>query len=412
MKEKISVIVPVYNAEAYLEECLSSILEQTYENLQIILVDDGSTDNSGSICDKYENKDERVFCIHKTNGGNTSARKAGIANASGNYLLFVDSDDWIDKDTCEFCMTQVEEYQADVVGFAYKEENSYGKTVYNGIPTGIYVSEADKKYLYSNFFFCKERNSGGITRSLCVFLISRDIMTSIYDLMEDTAQYGEDAAYAASAILSAKVVCLTNRVLYHYRMRKGSIIHKTNLDYYSQINATYKYLYSFFMKHPFKDALIEQLNRYMDELVIAGLNRCFNNSRSHRVPAYVCNLDSIEKESKVIIYGAGDVGASYYKYLVTDGKYHVANWVDKEWKKYQSIGLPVNSPEVLLENKFDYVIIAVLYENVVQKIQDELIERYNIKMEKIYWEKPIHILDYYDDERIANIQSAREKDAL
>ena len=97
----ISVIVPVYNVEAYLEKCVNSILHQTYENIEVILIDDGSTDNSGAICDALAADDSRIKVLHKSNGGVSSARNLGISVASGAYICFVDSDDWLDIDYFE-----------------------------------------------------------------------------------------------------------------------------------------------------------------------------------------------------------------------------------------------------------------------------------------------------------------------
>ena len=106
-RAKISVIVPVYNVESYLARCVDSILAQTYQNLEIILVNDGSRDASGSICDAYAQKDSRITVIHKENGGLSSARNAGIDAASGEYLTFVDSDDWIEPQTYEWMGVQI-----------------------------------------------------------------------------------------------------------------------------------------------------------------------------------------------------------------------------------------------------------------------------------------------------------------
>lgn len=94
----ISIIVPVYNVEQYLSKCIDSIINQTYKNLEIILIDDGSTDKSGEICDKYKNEDKRIIVIHQLNGGVSAARNTGIGVAKGKYILFIDSDDWIEKD--------------------------------------------------------------------------------------------------------------------------------------------------------------------------------------------------------------------------------------------------------------------------------------------------------------------------
>lgn len=95
--DKISIITPVYNTQKYLKRCIESVLSQTYSNIELLLIDDGSTDESGKICDEYANKDSRVKVFHITNGGPSRARNIGLENATGNYILFVDSDDWVDN---------------------------------------------------------------------------------------------------------------------------------------------------------------------------------------------------------------------------------------------------------------------------------------------------------------------------
>ena len=113
--ELISVIIPVYNVELYLESCIQSICKQSYKNLEIILSDDGSTDHSGKICDKYASLDPRIKVIHKENGGLSDARNAGIEVASGQYFMFVDSDDTISKNTIEKMYFLAIEYQCEIV---------------------------------------------------------------------------------------------------------------------------------------------------------------------------------------------------------------------------------------------------------------------------------------------------------
>ena len=113
-KDLISIIIPVYKVEKYLEKCIESVLKQTYTNLQVILVDDGSPDNCGKICDEYAKKDSRIEVIHKVNGGLSDARNVGIAKAKGKYIGFVDSDDYIKEDMYEILINLIKEYDADV----------------------------------------------------------------------------------------------------------------------------------------------------------------------------------------------------------------------------------------------------------------------------------------------------------
>ena len=114
----VSVIIPVYKVEKYLEKCVKSVLSQTYQNLEVILVDDGSPDECPRLCDEYELKDHRVRTIHKPNGGLSDARNIGMKSSTGEYLLFVDSDDWIENNLVEMAIHAMSEYRVDIVSFS------------------------------------------------------------------------------------------------------------------------------------------------------------------------------------------------------------------------------------------------------------------------------------------------------
>ena len=137
MNPLVSIIVPVFNVEKYLEECLDSILNQTYENIEVILVDDGSTDSSGKICDEYLKKDSKIKVFHKTNGGLSDARNYGVENSNGEYIIFVDSDDYLSKYTLEFSIKEIKDAAADILVFAIKREKEekeileYKKNIFN-----------------------------------------------------------------------------------------------------------------------------------------------------------------------------------------------------------------------------------------------------------------------------------------
>lgn len=136
----ISVIVPIYNVEKYLVRCLQSIIKQTYQNLEIILVDDGSTDTSGKLCDKFAEKDSRIIVIHKKNGGLSDARNVGIDKSSGSYLVFVDSDDWIDPDMISILYNVAQKNNSDIIECSYRniykdhilEETNCNAEIING----------------------------------------------------------------------------------------------------------------------------------------------------------------------------------------------------------------------------------------------------------------------------------------
>jgi len=157
-KDKISIIVPIYKVEQYLERCITSITAQTYKDVEIILVDDGSPDNCGKICDTYAKADKRIKVIHKSNGGLSDARNVGIDNSTGEYIIFIDSDDWIDIDMVQVLYNVIKKYDADIAECSYrnhypefiKEETSCNGEVIIADPIFALECMLDWKYYKTN----------------------------------------------------------------------------------------------------------------------------------------------------------------------------------------------------------------------------------------------------------------------
>lgn len=147
MSEIISIIIPVYNVENYLARCVESVLKQTYQNLEIILVDDGSTDLSGTICDEYEKKDSRIVVIHKPNGGLSSARNAGLDRARGAYVGFIDSDDYVSENMYELLHEQIASDESDIANIMYVRAFESGKLISSCVPHQTNESFSAEKYL-------------------------------------------------------------------------------------------------------------------------------------------------------------------------------------------------------------------------------------------------------------------------
>ena len=191
---EISVIVPVYKAEQYLERCVKSILEQTYQNFELILVDDGSPDNSPSLCDKWAEKDSRVQVLHKENGGASSARNAGLKKASGNWIAFADSDDWLDRTALKTLYDLANQYNVPMAigGMRVVQEYTDAQTVAK--QKTVVLSRAD---LMSRFF---RLNGEPDTHSVCATLIRRDILEA-YHFIEGKMNEDVEACYYKYATL-------------------------------------------------------------------------------------------------------------------------------------------------------------------------------------------------------------------
>ncbi|MBQ8040126.1 MAG: glycosyltransferase family 2 protein, partial [Lachnospiraceae bacterium] len=167
----ISIIIPVYNIEEYLPRCIESVLGQTYANIEVILVDDGSKDKSGEICDSYQKRDSRVRVIHKENGGSSSARNAGIADAKGEFIGFVDSDDYVETTMYETMMQAIESTGCAIVQVARDEIDANGKQMPN-------VCEMPKEQTeYSAEEFLKELLLHKGDCSFCTKILKRDLFS-------------------------------------------------------------------------------------------------------------------------------------------------------------------------------------------------------------------------------------------
>ena len=221
----VSIIVPVYKVEEYLDTCVQSILAQTYTDLELILVDDGSPDRCGAMCDAWAEKDHRVRVLHKENGGVCSARNAGLDAARGDYIAFVDSDDWLDPEMYAVMMAQVREHGCDVVMCDCIKEHPGKPELYTPpIRPGFY----DRNALETEYFphlLMMENVEYPATISNWLLLFRRKLAEDIRYLTG--VRYSEDLLFGAQLMYRAKSFCyLKGQAFYHYRMNPTSATHK------------------------------------------------------------------------------------------------------------------------------------------------------------------------------------------
>lgn len=230
---KLSVIVPVYNTEKYLRECIDSILDQTFTDFELILVDDGSTDSSGAICDEYADKDPRIQVIHQVNGGITVARKSGVRVARGEYVTFVDSDDWIDKDMYRIMLAGE---SADVVICNMIRFTSDGMFE---IKCCVNPDEYDKQKLKDSFYptmlFDFDYCQPAVHPSLCNKLIRCEIIRNVINNVADGITYGEDALCSYACMLDAEKIHVMDQGLYYYRENLQSVCNVYNKEMFSKL---------------------------------------------------------------------------------------------------------------------------------------------------------------------------------
>lgn len=210
--ELVSVIVPIYNVESYLERCVESILQQTYKHIEIILVDDGSPDRCGSMCEDYAQKDNRIKVLHKKNGGLSDARNAGLEMAKGKYVLFVDSDDLIKKELVESCVQTAEKNSSDIVIFDFNrvEENEEIVTTMEIEKSGTYTLESEPRILFGS-------------PSAVNKLFRRDLFIKT-GIRFPVGKYYEDLGTIPKLLLLADKIDYIKKSYYDYMIRSGSIM--------------------------------------------------------------------------------------------------------------------------------------------------------------------------------------------
>lgn len=225
---KISMIIPVYNAEQYLKKCVDSVRAQTYGNLEIMLVDDGSTDSSGELCDTYAEKDERIRVVHKENGGLVSAWKAGVKECSGEYVSFLDSDDWIDPEMLSEMSAYLTGNDREMVISDYIIERDGGSQEY--VWQKLAPGEYGRKEIEEKIFPCllgqEERY---ITISRCMKLISKRLISENGNYTDPAIIVGEDTTIMLPVLLDCqRIVAMDHKAYYHYLYVKESMVHKYN----------------------------------------------------------------------------------------------------------------------------------------------------------------------------------------
>ena len=365
----ISVIVPIYMIDRYLGICIESILHQTYRNLEIILVDDGSRDRCPEICDLYARKDERIKVIHKPNGGLVSARKAGLRHSNGTYIGYVDGDDWIGPGFIEGLYTAAHTSEADIVcaGFT-RDLFSKSASFTDVLPAGIY--EGQKLYtLWSRMISEGSYYRPGITTYVWNKLFKREVLLVPQSMVDDRISIGEDAAVTYPALLNCRRVALTDNVAYHYRQREDSML-KQRASYVDEAQKL-RYLYDYMLRWSRKTApdlrIKEQLVDYILSITIIRSGGKLPHDNYSAFDKSFCS-------KKVAVYSAGTFGQQLVKRLCETGFCEVTAWLDDDCWEYRRCCLDVDPVESVTSCTYDYILIAALDSGTVERIKKRLMD--------------------------------------
>ena len=371
----ISVVIPVYNTEKYLEQCIESVINQTYLNLEIILIDDGSTDNSGQICEEYAKMDSRIRVIHQENGGMIQAVNRGISLAKGRYLAFVDSDDWIELDMYEYMINEIGDNDLISVGmFLEYYDSNASNTHFPHIPEKRYAGKDDMEYIWRNMVQYHNTNELGIMVSRCVHLFRKDIVGQIYQERPINVVFGEDRIFMFMYLLNCESIKIVNRALYHYRLHNDSCTHTRDKFFLNNINEYYVFLEKYFSNYSIKDELICQLEYEVVNLINSAIDYRLGFKFYKNIRFEMPFVPELFENKKVVLYGAGKVGRDYHHQLIQNQKIKKIKWVDQRYEHYREKGMSVDCVEGIQDEEYDYIIIAVKREKMARDIENKLLE--------------------------------------
>lgn len=370
MKTKLSVVVPIYNVEKFLSQCIESIQHQTLSDIEMILVDDGSTDKSGVICDKYSVLDKRIKVFHTTNRGPLLSRKLGVEKAESGYITFVDADDFVAKVSFELALkdmqNEIDVIAYDKIRYFEKDYMSIRRNIYDA---GIYSAEQIKDYIYPTMIWNDEQKNFGLDPSLCNKVFKADLIKTQYGFIKDeNFHYGEDMAIIYPLMQRVKSLSINHEAYYYHRQKEDGNIasHLTDDLFFDKLYFLYK-----FLRANLEDDIIirNQLDLFYIYSISYQAEKC--GKIQHLYEDNIFPFDKVSKGERIILYGAGNIGKKYKEQLSSIDYCKIVLWVDKNFYKYDSN--KVLSPDKIQTVEFDKIVIAVRHDMVKKEIKKNLL---------------------------------------
>jgi len=240
----VSVVLPIYNVEKYLEKCIESVVNQTYTNLEIILVDDGSPDNCPEICDRWAEKDDRIKVVHKENAGLGMARNSGLEKATGDYICFFDSDDFVDLKTIEKAYNSIEENSADIVCFGFSSVDGKGNLICEHIPTppkNVFEGDEIQREFLPNLIYSFPADNWNLHMSSCMAIFSMELIKKInWKFVSEREVLSEDIYSLIELYKRVNKVVVLNETFYFYRENASSLSRTYRKDRFEKVKRCYE----------------------------------------------------------------------------------------------------------------------------------------------------------------------------
>ena len=382
MKTKLTVVVPLYNTREYIKECIQSIQNQSYTDIKIIIVDDGSTDGGELIAEEMASRDDRISVIHQENGGLSKARFAGIEACKTEYITFVDADDFVTKNSFVFAKEYMD-LGIEMIAFEIARYFNDSNIKIEGhiVETGYYDRKKIEEQLFPRLVWNFSSNTPGFECSQAVKIVKTELLKKVYDDREADVFYGEDIAITYPLIYSLKSLQIVKECYYMHRQRKVSECPPClkSDKCFDECYQLYKHLVSKLCNGSYEESFRKQVDYLYIHLVELKKNAYGDTHSNNR---FLFPFDKVPYNKKVLLYGAGDKGREYYNQLKKLNYCKELVWVDKNADNIENE--KVVDPSIVVDTKFDYSVIAIENREVCEQVKQYLI-LHNVKEEAIVY---------------------------
>lgn len=363
--------------QEYLNQCLESVCVQANSEIEIIIIDDGSTDMSPKICDKYAKIYPNTYVIHQENLGLVASRKVGVSLSNGQYITFVDSDDWVDNEWYAKASEYLHKYPVDILAYGcLKEYGEYSLKWENKVPSGMYAGSVLQDVKHKAIVAEESFSMWEILPHLWNKIIKADLLKKCLLHVNSEITFGEDAACVYPCLWLCHTFGIVSDLPYHYRIRNDSMS-----NVYSSINSKKLRLITDGMREAaYHDLKINQ-QIYLYNCFLHLLKDYASLQKEGMV---LYPFSKVRNDDRIVVYGYGGFGNSIINYIKDTNCVQLCGVIDQQAGKYSTANIEVLYPNKIKNMKYDYIIIAILDEPTAQGVANNLV-KFGVLSEKILY---------------------------
>lgn len=370
----LSVVIPLYNQEKYIQQCIDSITNQSYSDIDIIVIDDGSTDKSNAICQELIKNDDRIRLIKKENGGVISAIEEGIRNCNTKYVTFVDADDFILKDAYIYALDAMQK-DIDMITFEisryYSEEKI--KREPHIIDIGYYDRNAIEMAVFPKMIWDFSRNTPGIECTLCTKIMKTSQLREVLKQGVENRKfhYGDDVAMTYPMLLHIKDLQVVGQCYYMHRQRNNEIApYIKRSSFFEEVYELYNCLLDSFRDSYYYEMFRKQIEYFY--MYSVNLRKMKYNDYFY-ARDFLFPFEKVPPKARIILYGAGAVGKTYYKQLEKSEYCREVLWVDRDAEVLGDDR--VKNIDCIDNSDYECIVIAIENRNICNAVREWLIQK-------------------------------------